>query len=286
MTAARALRRGALYLAAIVVLIWIAFPLVWLLKSSVSQETDLTKAPPSLFPSHPTLLFYRGLFHNVNGLVGTGQQMQIPHALLNSLIIAVAVMVLNVVLGAPAAYVMARYRFRFRATLLNGMIGSRMVPSLVLLLPFYIVFNSTGLINTLTGVAIAHLAITLPFTIWIMRGHFDNVPLDIEKAARVDGCSRFDAFLRVALPLSVPGLVVAGLFSFMLSWNEFPLALVLTESSSSMTVQAALAGLNTQLGISYGFLFAGSVLAALPPIAIAFLLQRHLTRGMLEGSVK
>lgn len=286
MTASRALRRGALYLAAIVLLIWIAFPLVWLLKSSVSPETDLTKAPPSLFPSHPTLLFYRGLFHSVNGLVGTGQQTQIPRALLNSLIIAVAVMVLNVVFGAPAAYVMARYRFRFRATLLNGMIGSRMVPSLVLLLPFYIVFNSTGLINTLTGVAIAHLAITLPFTVWILRGHFDNVPLDIEKAARVDGCSRFDAFLRVALPLSVPGLVVAGLFSFMLSWNEFPLALVLTESSSSMTVQAALAGLNTQLGISYGFLFAGSVLAALPPIAIAFLLQRHLTRGLLEGSVK
>lgn len=275
------------YLAALVVLIWVVFPLLWLLKSSISPETDLLKSPPSLWPSHPTLGFYRGLWGNVAGIdPGTGQQTLIPRALLNSFIIALIVMVVNLAVGAPAAYVIARYRFRLRVTIVNSMLASRMVPSLVLLLPFYILFRLAGLVDTIAGVALAHIAVTIPFTVWILRGHFDNVPSEIEKAARVDGCGRWQAFYRVALPLAAPGLVVGGLFAFMISWNEFPLALVLTESPASMTVQAALAGLVSYQGVSYGFLFAGSVLAALPPVAIALVLQRHLSSGLLEGSVK
>ncbi len=282
-----ALRTGLIYLAALLVFFWVAFPVLWLLKSSISPETELLKSPPSLWPSQPTLGFYRGLWGDVEGIdPGTGQQRLIPRGLLNSVVIALIVAAVNLVVGAPAAYVIARYRFRFRMTILNAMLATRMVPSLVLLVPFYVLFWRANMIDTILAVVLAHISITVPFTVWILRGHFDNVPMEIEKAARVDGCTKWQAFFRVALPLSAPGLVVAALFAFMISWNEFPFALVLTQTSRSMTVQSALAGLVSYQGVSYGFLFAGSVLAALPPVAIALILQRHLTSGLFEGSVK
>lgn len=275
------------YGAALVILIWVAFPLLWLVKSSISPPVEMMSIPPDIVPHHPTLGYYTGLFHDVAGIdPGTGQQHLIPRALLNSLIISTAVLLINVLAGAPAAYVIARYHFPLRGFILNGMLASRMVPALVLLVPFYLLFRRAGLIDSLAGIIIADTAISVPFTIWILRGHFDSVPLEIEKAARVDGCARLRVFWQVALPLAAPGLVVAGLFTFLLAWNEFPLALVLSQSANSLPVQPALAGLSSYQGISYGFLFAGSVLAAAPPAFLALFLQRYLTRGLLEGSVK
>lgn len=283
----RGLRRGVLYLGAVIVFFWVAAPIYWLVVSSITPPRELLHAPVSLFPSHPTLGYFRGLFHNVKGIdPGTGQQRELPHALVNSLIMGLSVLAINVVVGTPAAYAISRYQFRFRNHLLNLLLASRLVPSLVLLVPFYILFRNIQLINTLTGVVIAHLAITLPFTIWILRGSFDDVPLDIERAARVDGCSRWRALWHVATPLVIPGMVVAGLFAFMTSWNEFPLALVLTETQSAYPVQPVLAGLNSFQGINYEFLFAGAVLAAIPPVLIALALQRRLVGGLLEGAVK
>ncbi len=234
-----------IYVAAFAVLVWVAFPLLWLLKSSFSPEIEMLSIPPDLIPRHPTPDYY-----------------------------------------LPAAYAIARYRFPLRHWVLNSLLSSRMVPSLILLVPFYLLFRAVGLIDSLVAVVIAHISVSLPFTVWILRGHFMTVPIEIEKAARVDGCGRLQTFRYVALPLAAPGLVVAGLFAFMLSWNEFPLALILSVSPDSLPVQPALAGLSSYQGVSYGFLFAGSILAALPPLLVALVLQRHLTQGILEGSVK
>ena len=279
-------RQALTYGAAAVVFVWVAFPLLWLVKSSLSSEVEMAQ-PARLLPREPTLDFYRGLFTEVAGIAGgTGQERLIMPSLVNSTIVAVAVLVVNLALGAPAGYALARYRFPFRNGILNGMLASRMVPSLALLVPMYLLFRNAGLVDSLLAVVIAHVAITLPFTVWILRGHFDGIPPEIEKAARVDGATRLRVFRHVALPLAVPGLVVAGLFAFMLSWNDFALALVLTESVDSMTVQPALAGLVSYQGTSYGFLFAGSVLAAIPPALVALVLQRHLSEGLMEGSVK
>lgn len=279
-------RRVLTYGCAAVVFVWVAFPLLWLLKSSLSSEAEMAQ-PARLLPSEPTLDFYRGLFSDVAAIAGgTGQERLILPSLVNSTIVAVVVLVINLALGAPAGYALARYQFRFRNAILNAMLASRMVPSLALLVPMYLLFRNARLVDSLVAVVIAHVAITLPFTVWILRGHFDGIPPEIEKAARVDGATRLRVFRHVALPLAVPGLVVAGLFAFMLSWNDFALALVLTESVSSLTVQPALAGLVSYQGASYGFLFAGSVLAAVPPALVALVLQRHLSEGLLEGSVK
>lgn len=280
-------RTIGIHLAALLVFIWVSFPILWLIKSSLTPESEMLNVPPSLLPAHANFKFYQGLFHNVSGIdPGTGMQLQVPHSLLNSLIIAISVALINLVVATPAAYAIARYPFRGRGLILNGMLASRMVPSLVLMVPFYLLFRSVGLIDSLQAVIVAHTAISVPFSIWILRGHFVNVPVEIEKAARVDGCSRFTAFWRVALPLAAPGLVVMALFAFMLSWNEFLLALVLTQSPDILPVQPTLAGLSGYQGVSYGFLFAGSVLSAIPPALIALILQRRLTQGLLEGSVK
>jgi multiple sugar transport system permease protein len=280
-------RSIVIHLAAFLVFLWVLFPIYWLLKSSLTAESDMLSIPPSLIPAHLNLKFYEGLFHDVPGLdPGTGLQLQVPHSLVNSLIIATSVALINLIVATPAAYALARYPFRLRTVVLNGILASRMVPSLVLIVPFYLLFRTAGLIDTLQGVIVAHTAISLPFSMWIMRGHFANIPVEIEKAARVDGCTRLAAFWHVAIPLAVPGLVVMSLFAFMLSWNEFILALVLTVSPDKLPVQPTLAGLSSYQGVSYGFLFAGSLLSSIPPAVIALLLQRRLTRGLLEGSVK
>jgi len=280
-------RTIAIHVAALLVFVWVVFPILWLLKSSLTPESEMLNVPPTLVPTHLNFKFYEGLFHNVPGIdPGTGIQLLVPRSLLNSVVIATSVAIINIVIATPAAYAIARYAFRGRGLIVNGMLASRMVPSLVLIVPFYLLFRDVALIDSLQAVIVAHTAISIPFSVWIMRGHFASVPVEIEKAARVDGCSRFSAFWHVALPLAVPGLVVTALFSFMLSWNEFLLALVLTESPNNLPVQPTLAGLSSYQGVSYGFLFAGSVLSAIPPALIALLLQRRLTQGLLEGGVK
>lgn len=278
------MRQIVVYAAALVVFAWVALPVLWLLNSSIHPEQDLLRDPPNFLPTHLTLNYYIWMF--TGGGSGTGQERLIPRSLLNSVVIASCVALINLSVAAPAAYALSRFRFLYRELIVNGLLASRMVPSLALLVPFYLLFRTVGLTDSLAGIVIAHTAISVPFTIWILRGHFDRIPLEIEKAGRVDGCSRLQVFRHVALPLAVPGLVVAGLFAFMLSWNEFALAVVLTASPDAMPVQPTLAGLYSYQGVSYGFLFAGAVLAAVPPAVIAFVLQRHLTHGLLEGSVK
>lgn len=281
------MKRTLVYLGAVLIAGWVLLPFTWLVISSITPERELFRFPPSILPAHPTISYYLGMFTDVSDVPSQfGQERLLPEALANSLVIASTVGLVSLLLGAPAAYALARFPFRGRNSIVNIMLASRMVPSLALLVPFYMLFRFVHLTDTLEGVIIAHTAISLPFTIWILRGHFYRVPLELEKAARVDGCTRFGAFRRVALPLAVPGLIVAGLFAFMLSWNEFPLALVLTQSPAAQPVQPTIAGLFSYQGAGYGYIFAGTVLVALPPVLIALVFQRYLVQGLLTGGVK
>jgi multiple sugar transport system permease protein len=280
--------RATIYILAVIVAVWVLGPIFWILKSSLSTQTDLLNVPPDVLPRHWTFDNYLGMFINLPGGL-PGQEKLIPPALLNSLIIASSVLIINLAVATPAAYVLARQTTPFHGFIVNALLASRLVPTLVLLVPFYLLFRSAHLIDTLAGVVIAHTAVSVPFTIWILRGYFDNVPVEIERAAQVDGCGRFQTFLYVAVPLAKAGLVVAGLFAFMLSWNEFALALVLTVSPASLPVQPTLAGLYSLQGatyVNYGYIFAGAILVAIPPAIIALLLQTQLGKGALEGSMK
>ena len=193
---------------------------------------------------------------------------------------------LNVAFGSLAAYAFARMRFFGSRRIPTALVGSQMVPAFALLIPYYIVLRSLGLTNTLQGVVIAELSITLPFTIWLLRAYFQGIPIDLERAARIDGCSRLATFYRVVLPLARPGLIAVGLFAFMVAWNDFLFAVVLNSRTSSMLIQPAIAGLYNVREQSFGIMAAGSILAALPTMLLAFFLQRFLVRGLLSGATK
>jgi len=206
----------------------------------------------------------------------------------NSLIVAVCVTAINLALGSFAGYAFSRNRrSRFLGGSLWALMMTRMTPSLALILPFFIVFKTLGLLDTRTALVIAYCSLILPLSTWMMKGYFDGMPPNLERAGLVDGCTRFQMIRKIVLPVARPGLVAAGIFCFLVSWNEFIFALILTSTQASKTIPVIIAGFLVQLRFyDYGPMFAASVMAVLPPVVITLAFQRYLVRGMLSGSLK
>jgi multiple sugar transport system permease protein len=285
-TATRRLRRGLRYAIALLMLIWVLAPFYFLVLVSVQTRADSLRVPPVWLP--------RPDFDNYVTIIRRGfsdEPAASPSDLIfpgirNSAVVAVSVATLNVVFGATAGYAFARFRFPGSRFIPLTMLGSQMVPAFAIIVPYYIVLRNLSLTNTRLGVVIALLSVTLPFTIWLLRSYFQGIPLELERAARIDGCSRFAVFWRVVLPLARPGLISAGLFAFMVAWNDFLFALVLNTSMSAVLVQPAIVGLYNIRQQSFGLMGAGSLLAALPTMLFALLVQRYLVRGLLSGAGK
>jgi multiple sugar transport system permease protein len=191
--------------------------------------------------------------------------------------------VLNVVVASMAGYAFARFRFPGSRTVPALMLGSQLVPVFALVVPFYVILHTAHLTDTRTGIVIAHLSFTVPFSVWMMRSFFKSVPLEVDRAAMIDGCTRWQVFYRVVLPLARPGVISVGLFSFMVSWNDFLFALVLNSRTDSMMIQPAISGLYNVREQSFGIMAAGTLLAALPTMILALLCQRFLVRGLTSG---
>jgi multiple sugar transport system permease protein len=276
------------YVGAFAICVWSLFPLYWIVFASFTSQADLLGAPPPLYPTSLNVeANYEPLFANF--LSGTPRHAQADFllpGLVHSLIVGVSVAALTLIVGLPSAYAFDRLRFRGRDRILISVLLAQMVPAFVLIIPIYIIFRSVSLDNTLQGLTIAHLALILPFTIWILRASVHSVDVELEWAARMDGASRVEAIRRVVIPLVRPGLVTAGLLAFMLSWNEFFFALVLNPDPDAQTIQLAVAGMYNVRVQSYGVMAAGSVLAALPTIVITLIFQRYLVQGVLSGAVK
>ncbi len=280
-------RAMVVHLLALIWIVWVLAPFAWLLISSVSEQAELLSVPPHWWPQQPTLDNYRAIFSRFLSAGWSGSQPELIWVgLTNSLIVGAIATVFNLPLGSLAGYAFARLKFPLKGSLLGALLFSRMVPAFAVLLPFFILFKTFGLLDSKVGLAIAHLAVTLPFTIWVMKAYFESIPIDLERAARIDGCSRIRAIIYVVLPLARPGLIAALIFSFMTSWNEFILALILTSSPAAMTVQPTIAGLYTITRVEYGVMMAGAALTALPPTLIALVLQRYLMQGLLSGGVR
>lgn len=277
---------GLRYAAAVVVLVWILAPFAFLLLVAVQTRPDALSIPPVWLP-RPDLSNFRTILGRA---FETGPPVQtsdlILPGILNSARVAIAVAALNVILGSVAGYAFARFRFVGSRTIPFAMLGSQMVPAFALIVPYFVVFRQLGLTNTRVGAAVALVSITLPFTVWLLRAYFSNVPVALERAARIDGCSRITAFRRVVLPLACPGLISTGLFAFMVAWNDFLFALVLNSEVAALLVQPALAGLYNVREQSFGLMAAGAILAALPTMVLAVATQRFLVRGLLAGAEK
>lgn len=255
-------------------LAWTLVPLVWMLSASLKTELLLYLRPPRwIFP--PVLDSYRKvLFENPFGTY-----------FVNSLVVAAGTTVGAMVLGCLAAYGFSRFAFRGAGAVKFLILLTRMIPRIALIVPYFLMMLRLGMLDTHAGLILAYISFALPFTVWLMIGFFDEVPRDVEEAAFVDGCSRLRAFRDVVLPLAAPGLVVTGIFAFLLSWNEFLFALILS-GVHSKTLPVVIAGFNTDVGPLYNVMSAAATLVMVPTVILTLVLQRHVVRGLTLGAVK
>jgi multiple sugar transport system permease protein len=204
----------------------------------------------------------------------------------NSLIVACAVVVLNLLVGVPAAYAMAKIRFRGRQASVYGILATRVIPDIALVVPFFLFIRKLGLLDSPWSLIITYLAITVPFSVFILVSYFESLPDELDKAARVDGCSRLQTLTRVYLPLALPSLVAVVLFAFLASWNEFLLALVFTHTPRSQTLPIIIASFTSDFTISFSFINAAGVLAIVPPVILAVMFERYIVSGLTAGAIK
>ena len=271
-------QRVVAYATIAVALVVTLFPVYWTATNSFKFDIDIFAVPPQWFPDNPTLKHYNAAF----------VERPFLRYALNSLIIAVATTVVSLVLGTMAGYALARFRYpgQWRYQISFWILSTRMMPPIVTIIPLYIAFNYLDMLNTKPAVVIAYTAFNLPFATWMMKSYFQDLPVELEEAAMVDGDTRWGAFLRVALPLARPGLAATAIFCLIISWNEFLLALILTLTERSQTLPIGIAGRVTQYNTYWGEISAAGFTACIPIMIFAFIVQKHLVRGLSFGAVK
>jgi multiple sugar transport system permease protein len=274
--ARRRLSDYAVGLLVVIVLAIYLFPILYLVGTSLKTSGEALGIPPTVVPHTWSIDSYSTALTRYTGI---GQ------AFINSIVIALLSTVISLVLAIPAAYAVTWFGSWVGRAFLVVALMSRMIPSVSVGIPLFLLLSRMGLYDTWLGVAIAHTTIGLPLCIWLLSGFFEGFPIELEEAARVDGCSRMGALVRIVLPLLAGGIGVAAIFAFLASWNELLFALLLT-STNAQTVPIAIANLNGQYGIEWGPMTALSVMFSLPVIALSLFVQKRIVAGMTMGAVK
>jgi multiple sugar transport system permease protein len=276
--------RTLLYIAVLLIAVWVLAPYAWLIISSISTKIDLLNVPLKWLPPRPTLENYRSLFVDSESALSQGMSF-FSQSMLNSIIVTFSSMGVCMFFGVFTAYAVARLEFPGRRFSLILLMGSYMMPPIAIVIPGYFILKNIGLLDSQVGLVLVNVTFILPLVIWIMRGFFLSIPLELEEAARIDGSSRLGALLRIILPLSVPGLVSAGVFCFIASWNEYLYAFLYT-SMRARTLPVLIGEFTTKVGTDYLRMAAAGVVASAPPVLLALIFQRFLIRGLTEGAVK
>jgi multiple sugar transport system permease protein len=277
-------RSISLFLLTVPLLAFIYLPIFWLVSSSVSTRTELLAVPAQWIPKVPTFKNYLDIiFPNA---ASSEISRTIAATLLNSLRVASAVTIICLIVGGLAAYALVRISFRFNRVLLTGIMGIRMVPEISLVVPLYIMASRFNLIDKPIVLVITYLTFALPFAIWLMAAFFQTIPVELEEAARLDGCSRLGIFFQIIVPISAPGLVSTALFVFLVAWDEFFYALIFTSTMASKTAPVAIAEFVGRYVTDVNAMMAGGVLAAVPPVLLALIFQRYIVSGLTAGAVK
>ncbi|MGL4591443.1 MAG: carbohydrate ABC transporter permease [Aestuariivirga sp.] len=266
------------------VLVFFLFPIVWILLMSLQTNETILRIPPSLV--------FTPIFDNYTALV-TGQlrtaagslQLNFMQNLWNSVLLSSASVLLSLILGVPAAYAFARFKFRLGEDIAFTLLSFRFAPPLLVLLPLSLYFKDLGLTNTYIGLIWVYQLICLPLILWIVRGYFEDISADIEHAYRIAGNSWWKTFRKIAVPLARPGIAAAGLLAFIFAWNNFVFALILASADKQPVTVGALAFV-TASGIQYGQIAAAIVLSVTPTLALALYAQRYLVEGLSMGAVK
>jgi multiple sugar transport system permease protein len=269
----RSLVHIARWVALLGVLVVLLFPLFWIIASSLKARGEFFTRPPVWIPSHPEWSNYPDSLQR-GGMKG----------LTDSFTIAFCSMAVSILLGAPAAYAIARFQVG-KKNLAFWILSIRMFPPIATILPLFVLFRFAGLVDSYAGLVLCYTVFNLPFAIWILKGFIEDLPKEIEEAAKVDGATRFQIFRNIALPLTAPGLVVVALFTFIFAWNDFAYAVIFSGSNVTPlpVVIAQFAGGHE---ILWGQISAAAIMAILPALVLATFLQKYLTRGLTMGAVK
>jgi multiple sugar transport system permease protein len=260
-----------------VLLIVILAPFYWMVSTSLKTQNDTFAIPPKVFSFTPTLESYE--------LVLTDETQAVPRGLVNSLVVSVATTLIALVLGTPAAYILARFEFRGKKDLWFWFISNRFISPIVVALPFFLIARDLRLLNTPTALILIYLTFNIPIVVWLCLDQFRAIPKEIDEQAKVDGCNLFYAFLRINLPLALPGVIVSAILCFIFSWNELLFALILNRSEG-MTAPVQAANFMTGFGVKWGEMMATGTLIVLPVVIFAAIVSRQLTRGLTMGAIK
>lgn len=258
------------------VFIVMAFPVYWMINTAFKPRGEILNFRPHFFPEQPTLENFQAAINRAN----------FWDVVSNTLIVVAGVVTLSLVCALLAAMAIARFRFYGRRAFLIVIIGVQMIPLNALVIPLFLLLQEAGQTDRLAGVVVSYLALTLPLTIWILRGFVVGIPKELEEAAMVDGCSRMGAFVRIVLPLIAPGVVATSIFAFIQAWNEYLLASVFLTSDENKTISVWLANFFTDRGTAWGPLMAATTLVALPVVSFFLVIHNRIAAGLVSGAVK
>jgi arabinogalactan oligomer / maltooligosaccharide transport system permease protein len=264
------------YVVLILFAIFALYPTTQIVTIALRPSDELLSTSLALIPKGATLANFRILLTETPFLRWVG----------NSTLIALAVTATGVALASTAGYALSRFRFLGRSTMLNGLLVTQMFPATMLLLPLYLILIKLHLINSYLGVIIIYSATALPFCIWQLKGYYDTIPLALEEAAGIDGCSRWQSFYIVVLPLAAPALVITALFSFMTAWNEYVVAALVLQDQKIFTLPVGLKMFQGNMSTQWGLYAAGALLVSVPVVLLFLALSRYLVSGLSSGAVK
>lgn len=270
--------------AAAVLLFWTVFPFFWILLTSLKGPGDMLSVPPS-FVFTPTLDNYAALVIGEQRGQYSSTRPDFPLFFLNSIVISIGAVALSIVAGIPAAYALARFDFPMKNGLAFVLMSFRFVPFIAFVIPLYLIYQRLGLYNTHSGLIFAYQLITLPFTIWMLRSFFQEIPLEIQEAAKIDGCSWFGVLTKVILPLSMPGISVTVILGFIFCWNAFNYPLMLAGRQTFPVTVGAIQFISYEQ-VLWGQMAAATIVAALPQLVLSLMVQKYIVRGLTMGAVK
>ena len=280
----RSVKHIAIALGAFLLLAWTVFPFVWILLTSLKDPGDIISVPPK-FVFTPTFDNYAALVMGEQRGQYSSTRPDFPLFFLNSMIISLGAVALSVVAGIPAAYALARFNFPMKDGLGFVLMSFRFVPFIAFVIPLYLLYQKLGLYNTHSGLIFAYQLITLPFTIWMLRSFFQEIPLEIQEAAKIDGCSWLGVLIRVILPLSMPGISVTVILGFMFCWNAFNYPLMLAGRQTFPVTVGAIQFISYEQ-VLWGQMAAATIVAALPQLILSLMVQKYIVRGLTMGAVK
>jgi multiple sugar transport system permease protein len=253
------------------------FPVVWMLETALKDTKDIYAVPAKVFSFGPTLDHFKDVF---------GKDSPVLEGFKNSVWVAGWSTIIATLFGVPAAWAYSRFKIKAKKDQLFFILSTRFMPPVVVVIPVFLMFRDLNLLDTRLGLILVYAAFNLPFTIWMMKGFVDEVPSEYEDAAMLDGFSRFEAFWRVTMPLLIPGIAATAVFALIFSWNEFVFSIFLITTPETRTAPSASAGLIGGTTIDWGLVAASAMVFAVPVLAFAFMVRKHLVAGVTLGAVR